>query len=532
MGTVTRMRMGLLAGIAAVMIGVAPVGAQVTSDMQAIAEAAAQDADIAAFYRTNGYQPIWTGDGALDKARRAALIRALTNAADHALPVGSYKVEALRAMLAKIDSRRELGRVEVEMSRVFLQYARDVQTGILTPAKIDEDIVREVPLRDRTELLQAFADAAPAAFLRSLPPQSPEYARLLKAKVLLENQQRSGGWGPEVSAGALAPGDTGPAVIELRNRLIAMNYLRRSVSQTYDATLQKAVQQFQIDTALDADGIAGPETMKQINKQIEDRLPAVFAAIERERWINMPKGQRYVWVNLADFRTRLVENDLVVFETKSVIGKDAFHRRSPEFSDQMEYMVINPNWYVPNTIARSEYLPKMLANPGAAGYLQLIDNKGRVVSRNAVNFSKYTVKTFPYSLRQPPSSSNALGYVKFMFPNKYNIYLHDTPAKNLFLQDKRDFSWGCIRLNDPFDFAYQLLSKQEEDPVAFFQERLKSGENTRVGLKTPVPVHLVYRTAYTSAKGRMNYRNDVYGRDAKIYEALIKAGVVPGAVRS
>ena len=506
--------------------------AQITPFMQAVAEATAKDPDVAAFYRGNGYTPIWTGQGPEHRDRRAALLKALGNAGDHALPVGRYNLDLLTASLRSIGSERELGRVEVELSRLFLTYARDVQTGILTPKEIDSDIVREVPLRDRTELLQAFAKSAPAPFLRALPPSSPEYARLLKAKVQLENQLDSGGWGPTVPARALKPGQDGPAVVALRNRMIAMGYMKRSASSTYDVALQKAVQLFQYDHGLATDGVAGPGTMAQINKQIEDRLPSVLAAIERERWINMDKGERYIWVNLADFRTRMIDKGEIVYETKSVIGKDAYHRRSPEFSDQMEYMVINPNWYVPNTIARSEYLPKMLANPAAAGHLQLIDRRGRVVSRGAVDFSRYTVNSFPFNLRQPPGRSNALGYVKFMFPNPYNIYLHDTPAKNLFNADKRDFSWGCIRLQKPFEFAYKLLERQESDPVAFFQARLNSGENTRVDLETPVPVHLVYRTAYTSAKGRLYFRDDIYGRDAKIYDALVRAGVALRPVRS
>lgn len=510
----------------------APAHAQVTPFMQAVAQAASGDEGIAAFYRTNGYKPIWTGTGPQDIARRTALLNALQQAGDHALPVASYNIERLSAKLSRIDSERDLGLAEVEMSRVFLKYARDIQTGVLSPKNVDDDIVRDIPLRDRTKLLEEFSVAMPAAFLRDLPPQAPEYSRLMKAKVLLEKQMERGGWGPQVPSSSLKPGDDGNAVAMLRNRMIAMGYMGRSAASSYDTALQEAVRLFQEDHGLEPDGVAGRDTLTAINVQIEDRLPNIIVAMERERWMNIPRGKRHVWVNLTDFRTRLIENDQVIFETKSVIGKNAYHRRSPEFSDLMEYMVINPNWYVPNTIAKAEYLPKILANPAAAGYLQLIDRRGQVVNRSSVNFSRYNVNNFPYNLRQPPGGRNALGYVKFMFPNPYNIYLHDTPAKNLFQANKRDFSWGCIRLNDPFDFAYALLEPQEADPVAYFQERLKSGENTRVALKQPVPVHLVYRTAYTSTKGRLNFRDDIYERDAKIFDALIQAGVALRAYRS
>ena len=159
----------------------------------------------------------------------------------------------------------------------------------------------------------------------------------------------------------------------------------------------------------------------------------------------------------------------------------------------------------------------------------ITDNRGRVVNRNAVDFSRYNARTFPFAMRQPPSSRNALGLVKFMFPNQYNIYLHDTPAKSLFGREIRAFSHGCIRLNDPFDFAYALLAAQTDDPVGLFQARLNSGNESSVRLDEPVPVHLIYRTAFTNDDGQIEFRRDVYGRDSRIWSALSREGVVvPG----
>jgi murein L,D-transpeptidase YcbB/YkuD len=197
----------------------------------------------------------------------------------------------------------------------------------------------------------------------------------------------------------------------------------------------------------------------------------------------------------------------------------------------MEHMVINPTWHVPRSITVKEYLPKMQANRNAAGHLRLYDSRGREVSRGAVNFGAYSARSFPFALKQPPSGSNALGLVKFMFPNKWNIYLHDTPQKELFSREKRDFSHGCIRLQQPFEFAYELLSRQEADPKAFFHSVLGTGRETYVQLEEHVPVHLIYRTAVTRADGRMQYRSDVYGRDARIWEALERAGVTRGDAR-
>jgi murein L,D-transpeptidase YcbB/YkuD len=323
----------------------------------------------------------------------------------------------------------------------------------------------------------------------------------------------------------LKPGQSGNSVVILRNRLQAMGFLKRSSSQTYDAAMQSAMQQFQLTRGLNPDGVAGPGTMVEINRPIESHLQAVMVAMERERWMNRPRGKRHIWVNLTDFSAVIMDNDKETFRTRSVIGKNQSDRRSPEFSDVMEFMVINPSWYVPRSITTKEYLPLMQKNRNAVSHLQVIDSKGRSVSRSSVNFASYSAKTFPFSLKQPPSRGNALGLVKFMFPNRHNIYLHDTPAKNLFSREVRAYSHGCIRLHQPFDFAYALLAKQTNDPEGFFQAKLKTGAEARVNLNEPVPVHIVYRTAYVTAKGNVNFRRDIYGRDAKIFSALVKAGV-------
>jgi murein L,D-transpeptidase YcbB/YkuD len=505
--------------------------AQVTAFKQAVAEAAAKDRDIAAFYQANDYEGIWTGDVGKDRRRRAALFDAIASAEDHGLPAARYDAEGLMTKLKSARSPRDRGFVEVEMSRTFLQLAREMQTGALIPSRINGAIKRQVPYRERASYLPNFAKSNPRGFFRVLPPKTNEYARLMKEKIRLERLLASGGWGPTVPAQSLKPGQSGAEVVALRDRLIAMGFLRRSASQSYDATLQSAVRQFQIAHGLETDGVAGPSTISAINTPVQTRLQSVLVAMERERWFNTERGQRHVLVNLTDFTARIVDNDRVTFTTRTVVGKDQSGRRSPEFSDVMEFMVINPTWHVPRSIAVKEYLPMMKRNRNAAGHLRLYNSRGQQVSRSAINFNAYNASNFPFAIKQPPSRRNALGLVKFMFPNKYNIYLHDTPSKNLFERAKRDFSHGCIRLQQPFDFAYELLSKQESNPKPFFQAKLNTGRETVVKLEKHVPVHIIYRTAFTQAKGPTQYRNDVYGRDGRIWDALRKAGVSLRAVR-
>ena len=522
--------MALGAGLLAVSVWVSPVRAQEVAFKQAVAEAASGDSAIEAFYKANDYEGIWTGTGA-DRSRLKAFLAAASKAGDHGLPARRYDPAQLVARIKAAKTSRDLGLLEVEISRQFLQYATDIQTGVLTPSKVDNGIVRVVPLRDRAKTLAAFVKSSPVGFLRSLPPATPEYSRLMKEKLAMEGLLAKGGWGPAVNAQKLELGQTGPQVVALRDRLVAMNYLRRSATQTYDVEIQKAVQQFQIDNGLTPDGIAGNGTLTEINKPVDARLQSVIVAMERERWMNQPLGKRYVLVNITDFTAKIINDGKVEFETRSVVGARDHDRRTPEFSDMMEFMVVNPSWNVPRSITIKEYLPLLKKDAEAVSHLKVLDRSGNLVSRSEVNFADYTDKTFPYRLKQPPSDGNALGLVKFMFPNQYNIYLHDTPSKSLFNRETRAFSHGCIRLSDPFDFAYALLSVQTKDPKGLFQSHLRSGTESVIALDKPLPVHLEYRTAWTTPKGQMNYRRDIYGRDAAIFAALAKAGVALRAIQ-
>ena len=512
------------------MLSLAPAAsAQSMEFRQAVASAAANDADLVAFYRERNFAGIWATSA--DRNRRNALMTAFNAAGDHGLPTDRYDADALIAQLQAASTPQEQGRLEVELSRQFLQYARDVQTGLLTPGRIDSAIHRSVPLRSRVGTLRAFVQSNPGGFLRSLPPQAPEYTRLMREKIEMERLLANGGWGPTVPGGKLERGDSGNRVVALRNRLIAMGYLGRTTTQTYDDAIFSAVQQFQLAHGLATDGTAGPGTLEQINVSPERRLQAIIVAMERERWINRPRGERHIWVNITDFTAKIIDNGVETFSTRSVVGARASDRVTPEFSDVMEFMVINPSWYVPRSIITKEYLPQLQQNPNSVRNLLITDSRGRVVDRSTADFSGYTASNFPYSMRQPPSRGNALGLVKFMFPNRHNIYLHDTPAKNLFGREVRAYSHGCVRLADPFDFAYALLARQTSDPQGFFQDRLATGREQRVDLADPVPVHLIYRTAYTQAEGRMQYRRDIYGRDGRIWNALAREGVALRAIR-
>ncbi len=494
----------------------------------ALAEGVGANAALSAFYREAGYEPVWTGPD--QAARRTALVSALSRAAEHGLPEARYDLPGLIAAFRAVESERDRGFVEAQASLTFLQYANDITSGVIDPGAVIEQIVRTLPRPDPGQLMRGLVASEPVSFIRNLAPSAPEYARLMRAKHEIEAQMQRGGWGPTVQAGALRPGDTGPAVIALRNRLIAMGYMPRVATARYDGVMQRAVQRFQAAHGIEADGIAGNATIAAINTPPEARLRSIIVALERERWLNIPRGDRHIWVNLTDFTSRIVDFDQVTFETVSVVGAQQGDMQTPEFSHFMSYLEINPDWTLPRSIVARSYWGSLSA--GGSQYLQIIDARGNVVPREAIDFSRYNPRNFPFEVRQPPGPSNPLGRVKFMFPNPWAIYLHDSPARSLFRTTVRTHSSGCIRLNDPDEFAYELLSRQSADPVTLYQTILRSGRQTRVDLEEHVPVHIVYRTAFTSVTGEMNYRNDVYGRDARIFQALQRAGVATGVPAS
>lgn len=493
---------------------------------QAIAAGATDDPVLQQFYEQRNYEPIWMGNSSRERRRLRAFLGALQDAGDHGLPTGQYEVAALSRAASAAQSNTDRARAELALSRAFADYARDVQSGVLEPSRVSREIDRAAPRRGQAATLVAFSKSSPSGFLNSLPPQSDEYERLFEEKAQLERVLGAGGFGQRVPRATYQLGDTSNGVVILRNRLAAQGYGRSGGSASFDQDLQQTVARFQRDHGLSPDGVAGPTTLDEVNRSAAERLAAVLVAMERERWMNYPLGRRHVLVNIPDFRASLIENGRTTFSTRAVVGQNRSTHRTPEFSDVMEFMVINPTWNVPRSITVSEYLPLLKQDRNAVGHLQLLDQNGQPVSRSSVNFASYSAESFPYRLKEPPSQGNALGLVKFMFPNRHNVYLHDTPQKALFARNPRAFSHGCVRLAEPFDFAYALLDRQASNPQAVFQQHLQTGRESFVNLEEPPRVHILYRTAFAFGADDMQFRPDIYGRDKQIWAALSREGVM------
>jgi murein L,D-transpeptidase YcbB/YkuD len=479
-------------------------------------------AAIDGFFAARGYAPFWAEPGS---PRASELIEALAAAGDQALPVERYDPEGLRLGAGEPGPARE-----VALMRAYLAYAGDLSGGVIDPSAVDADITRSPSRPPAAVLLAPLATTPVAEALAGLEPADPDYRRLIAEKRRLEEQARTASWGPAVADGpTLHPGDLDPRVAELRARLARLGYLAPegdAADPRLDPALEAAVKRFQADHGLIDDGVVGKATLAAVNAPIGTRLAQVAVNLERIRWMPRDLGDRYLVVNIPDFTVKLVEDGTATWESRVVVGK-AQVTETAEFSDEMTYIVVNPSWHIPNSIAIRDYLPKLQRDPMVLKRqgIDLMTRGGTTINPKLVDFTVYTPENFPFRIRQRPSDDNALGKVKFMFPNRHSIYLHDTPHKEYFARDVRAYSNGCIRVEKPEELAHILLTGQVPDPAAAFDGWVAAKSERTVNLARPIPIHIVYRTAFFDAGGALRFRPDVYSRDARAFEALEAAGV-------
>ena len=485
-----------------------------------------EDRTLADYYGERGFKPIWTGQKQADQSRLAALFGALEAAASHGLPFGDIEAEELRSLLRSATDLTGIAKAEVRATQLYLQVASALSAGIIDPKSVHSGISRKRPIRSDKVLLDGILNGDAAEFISGLPPSTGNYVGLRKKHRELDSIIASGGWGEPVEARLVAHESSGLPVVRLRNRLIRMGYLSNTATTEYDDALMFAVKRFQADHGLDPDGIADRRTIRAVNVTPEVRRQQVIAALERARWMNFPLGEQYVLVNLPDYNAAIIRDGKPVFETRVVVGQADRNWQTPEFSDKMTHMIINPTWWVPRSISTKEILPKLWEDPMAEPQLVIFDPEtGRTINRQVVDFKQFNGRSFPFEMRQPPGPGNALGQVKFMFPNRFNVYMHDTPLRALFLQEYRSLSHGCIRVHRPRELAEFLLGMQFDEPGEVFRAVREYGRESRINLETHLPVHITYQTAWVSADGNAQFRNDIYGRDSLIYQRLAGAGL-------
>lgn len=480
------------------------------------------DVSTEKFYLERNFEPIWLGEDQNNQKRLKAFIQAIENLATHGLTTDIFETQFDWDESYFANDFEHIASTEIHITRLFLRYAKVINSGYLKPSEVSEliDIDKLAPLPSYY-LLKGITENNPETFLLQLAPQNDEYTVLRKTLYKLRKEIESGGWGEEILASELLPGQEGSEVIKLRNRLIRMGYLPRSGSTDYNLELKNAVQLFQLDHGLTPNGFANYNTIEAINVSPEAKLESVIVALERNRWMNKSLGPWYVIVNIPEFTARFIEQGEVKFETGVVVGKNKGNLQTPEFSDEMEYIVINPIWHVPASIIIEEIIPRLRRNLESEPFIAFFDRAGNSIDRTKINFSRgYSKSSLNFTARQLPGPTNPLGGVKFMFPNSHNIYLHDSPIRNLFDRDYRAYSHGCIRLKKAHDFARFLLTMEglDYDTLVARSKELKGEQEVQLTLN--IPVHITYRTVWVTSDGRVNYRKDLYERDKLVYNAL------------
>jgi L,D-transpeptidase YcbB len=354
-----------------------------------------------------------------------------------------------------------------------------------------------------------------ATFVDAVRPQHPEYAALQTALTALRAQTATG-W-PTVPRATLRLGQWNKAVIPLRGRLAAAGYLPASApldSAHFDADVEAAVRAFQEHHALPSTGKLDPMTVAALNIPLVVRLSQVAMNLERWRWLPDDLGSRHFIVNIPYFHLIARENRKPVLDIRTVVGKRG--NETPIFSDEMTHVVFSPYWNIPESIALEETAPAVARDPDylERNNIEVISTSGRVVSPSSIPWDDEQALN-RLSFRQRPGATNALGYVKFMFPNKHHVYLHDTPSDALFRRLGRAFSHGCVRVEEPEALAQYVLREQPEWTPQAIHAAMRAGEERHVKLREPIPVHIIYMTAWVDEGGGLHFQNDVYGYDAK-----------------
>lgn len=485
-------------------------------------------AEVLSFYQSRGYEAAWTDEaGFLPQGE--AVFEALHAATADGLSVESYHRDAVHNLLEQIRAGAEdespvataLGTVDLLLTEAFLRYADDLARGTVDPEAAGLPWRIERGSAPSLDLLLSVTDGRPVEeLLDSLRPQGPHYHRMKKTLGRYRAIAESGGWPTVPDGPPLSEGDRSPRVRALRTRLVvegdsveAPLARGNDAAEIYDADLTRAVRHFQERHGIAGDGAVGARTLEELNTPVEERFRSLRLNLDRWRWLPRDLGSEYVLVNVAGFELEVVRDRRSQLTMNVVVGQEAW--QTPIFRDTMEYVVVNPYWNVPESIAEDEVLP---AARDDVAYVwendfQVLDASGRPLDPTEVNFHQ---ADFPYSFRQRSGPKNALGDVKFLFPNEMNIYLHDTPADHLFTQDSRAFSHGCIRVSEPEELARYVLEHYSDRPPTDYAElRRESGEQW-VRLSRPLPVYILYFTAWTDEDGTVHFHDDIYSLDSRV----------------
>jgi L,D-transpeptidase YcbB len=472
---------------------------------------------LAGIYERRAFVPLWS-----DEDRRTALREAIARVAFDGLDPAHYRLQDLAAHARLGADPAERAGDDLLHTWALLRVATDLRHG-----RIDSrtGAVRRIPDTDEAAVeMFAITVISPDSAAELMRPSHFVYRGMAAALERLMHRRDRGGW-PVVPAVRMQAGMTDTAVLALRRRLRAEGDLRSemdTLSLIFDDSLDAAVRSFQHRHALNPDGVVGPATHRELAVTADDRIDQLRVNLERARWLARDLADPFVAVNVAGALVYYVRDGVALFESRAVVGQP--FTQTPIFTAGMRYIDLNPTWTVPPGIVH-EVLAAIRRNPSylRTQSMRVLDRNGRTLNPAQIDFSRYSGRTFPYVFRQDPGPLNPLGVVKFVFPNRHNVYLHDTPARDLFEREQRTFSHGCIRVADPLRLAELVL----DDPawtVARLREASAAGNTRSIPLRRTLPVHILYWTASTDLHGELHFYRDTYRRDAPLLRALADPG--------
>jgi murein L,D-transpeptidase YcbB/YkuD len=490
---------------------------------------------LSRFYARRNYLLAWfNDDGPLPQVD--ALVSTIREANREGLRPDEYNLGTIEDKLREVRQAQEMNTMldpsklislDLLLTEVFLTYGSHLLDGRINPEKIEAAWYPNRYEVDLVLLLQtAIESNTIEKTLLSLIPQDQMYTRMQKALARYRKISARGGWNSVPDGLKLKKGDSGARVQALRARLITEGYVDPILSNNiniFDDKLEQAVSKYQYNHGLKADGVVGRDTLASLNIPVDERVRQIELNMERLRWLPRDLGKRHVFINIPNFELDFVENDKTIITMRAVVGK--YSNPSPILSSEINHIVINPSWHVPPSIATSEILPLLRKDPSYLAknnikVYKIVDGNRREINPETVDWTQVSEKNFNYKFRQRPGSKNVLGRVKFIFPNPFDVYLHDTSSPELFIRTTRTFSHGCLRVEKPIELAEFLLQSDPEwTPDNIVSAINKRGEKT-VWLIEPIPIHIAYLTAWVDDDGSIQFRNDIYGLDKVLDEAM------------